>query len=59
MKTLPADICRCLGGNCNERQTCLRYLRRKDAFPQLSYIASGATDENGKCIYKIEDKPND
>lgn len=55
--TLPADVSRCFGGGCADRERCQRYLARNEDCPQLSYIAGGAFVE-GVCIYRIEPPNN-
>lgn len=53
VKTIPDDACRCLGMNCLEKESCLRWLHRKDPWKNMSFMQEGAWID-GKCIYKIE-----
>lgn len=50
---LLADVARCLGRDCNEKDGCLRYLGRKDDHIRLSFISRGLFVD-GKCMDKIE-----
>ena len=50
--TLPADVTRCLGGNCPISDQCRRYTSRDEAHPNLSYIQTGAFVD-GKCLYQL------
>ena len=52
MKPLHADICRCIGVDCNIRSECRRYLERGDSM-RLSYMFSGYHDNRGTCLDKI------
>ena len=36
--TLPNDVTRCLGTNCDERETCERYIQRLNAGPRTSCV---------------------
>ena len=51
--SLPADVCRCFGGGCADKENCQRYLARNERWPELSYIQGGAF-VSGVCLYRIE-----
>jgi len=53
--TLPADVCRCLGGGCADKDKCQRYIARYERWPRLSYIQGGAFVD-GACLYRIKTK---
>lgn len=50
--SLPHDVCRCLGLDCDAAETCLHYLCRHDVGPGTPFIQGGAFVD-GKCHYRM------
>lgn len=48
--TLKNDICRCLGKDCPERDTCERYLQRESG----RVLSASLRLRDGTCESKIE-----
>ena len=54
---LSADYCRCPGIECNDRETCLRYLAiAHDKEGYYSHAIGSLRGKDGKCEYKINAK---
>ena len=55
---MPLDICMCSGGNCPQKDSCLRYTGavygRQDFFGTPPY--SPITEE---CVYYMDDRPTE
>lgn len=49
--SLPHDVCRCLGLDCDVAETCLRYLCRQDVGPGTPFMEGVG---NG-CLYRMPD----
>lgn len=53
---LPIDYARCHGVSCDQKETCLRYLARKDDLPYMQRASFGYFDSDTPLTFRCDSR---